>query len=135
MGTLVVLPPSILMDFIFRRSRPSTKKLNRVNSSDEKVKRLREQFRPTREVHEAAAKKKQPLSLPHYFVYLGWLLVSLSIGLSSFFVFSYSIQWGPDRANAWLSSIVLSVVQSVLLVQPIKASHYIFVKLLKPEFI
>jgi hypothetical protein len=118
---MVVLPPSILMDFIFRRSRPPTKRLNRINSSDEKVKRLRQQFRPTREVHEAAKKTKQPLTLPHYCVYIGWLLVSLSIGLSSFFVFSYSIQWGPERANAWLSSIVLSVVQSVLIVQPIKA--------------
>ena len=58
--------------------------------------------------------------LPHWCVYVAWLMILISVGVSSFFTFSYSMQWGKDKSNAWLTAMILSVGESVLLVQPFK---------------
>ena len=43
-----------------------------------------------------------------------------SIVSSGFFTILYSMQWGKEKANEWLTTFVLSFFQSVVIVQPIK---------------
>lgn len=38
----------------------------------------------------------------------------------AFFVILYSMQWGKERSNAWLSTMVLSFVQSLFVIDPLK---------------
>ncbi|XP_071106159.1 polycystin family receptor for egg jelly-like [Haliotis cracherodii] len=57
---------------------------------------------------------------PWWTKYIAWLLVFISTTVSAFFTFLYSMEWGKVKSNAWLSSMLLSVGQSVLLLQPIK---------------
>ncbi|XP_041362676.1 uncharacterized protein LOC121378529 [Gigantopelta aegis] len=64
--------------------------------------------------------KKTSRRLPHWCVYVAWFMILISVGVSSFFTFSYSMQWGKDKSNAWLTAMVLSVGESVLLIQPFK---------------
>ncbi|XP_037076846.1 polycystic kidney disease 2-like 2 protein [Pollicipes pollicipes] len=59
-------------------------------------------------------------SLPHWCVYIGWLLVLGAAGTSAFMVFSYSLQWGKEKSLSWLKAMLLSVAQSVFLIQPVK---------------
>ncbi|XP_078674288.1 polycystin-1-like protein 2 [Branchiostoma floridae x Branchiostoma belcheri] len=65
-------------------------------------------------------KKRKQSGLPHWCVYIGWVLVFLSATGSAFFVILYSMEWGAEKSGEWLTSILLSIFQSVLLVQPLK---------------
>ncbi|CAF4734744.1 unnamed protein product, partial [Rotaria socialis] len=59
-------------------------------------------------------------TLPHWLVYVAWILVILSILTSSFFVILYSLEWGAQRANEWLITMMLSFGQSILIIDPLK---------------
>lgn len=66
--------------------------------------------------------KKKTKTLPFWCAYLAWGLVLLTSTASAFFTFTYSIEWGKELANAWLTSMVMSIVESVLLIQPGKVN-------------
>ncbi len=72
----------------------------------------------------SAQKKKrwwrQKHPLPWWWVRVAWFLVALDLTVSAFFVVLYSLQWGAEKSNGWLSVFVLSFCQSLILVQPIK---------------
>ncbi|XP_078495959.1 uncharacterized protein LOC100175984 [Ciona intestinalis] len=61
-----------------------------------------------------------PSQWPHWCVYIAWTLTSVAVILSGFFSIMYSFEWGKDKANRWLSNMMLSFWQSVFIVQPIK---------------
>ncbi|XP_078349560.1 polycystin-1-like protein 2 isoform X5 [Oculina patagonica] len=66
------------------------------------------------------ADKKVPGCLPHFFVYIGWTLCLLtSLAAGAFTVF-YSLMWGAETSNSWLTSIMVSFFQDVIITQPIK---------------
>jgi len=66
------------------------------------------------------AKRKKKFKLPHWCVYIGWVLVFISSGVSCFFTFLYSMEWGKEKSINWLSSMILSIFESVTVIQPIK---------------
>lgn len=66
------------------------------------------------------AKRKKKFELPHWCVYIGWILVFISSGVSCFFTFLYSMEWGKEKSINWLSSMILSIFESVTVIQPIK---------------
>lgn len=47
-------------------------------------------------------------------------VVFLTIVVSAFFTILYSMQWGRDKSVQWLTTFLLSFVQNVIVVQPIK---------------
>lgn len=64
--------------------------------------------------------RKVPGCLPHFFVYVGWTLCLLtSLAAGAFTVF-YSLMWGAETSNSWLTSIMVSFFQDVVVTQPIK---------------
>ena len=65
-------------------------------------------------------KRKWPKRLPYSCVYGAWFLVFLTTATSAFFTFTYSLEWGKEKSNAWLTSMLLSVCNSVLIIQPTK---------------
>ncbi|XP_035665942.1 polycystic kidney disease protein 1-like 2 [Branchiostoma floridae] len=58
--------------------------------------------------------------LPHGFVYVAWSVLVLICGVSAFFTILYSLEWGPETANAWLKTFLMSFVQDVFVVEPVK---------------
>ena len=156
MGSVIVLPPSIIMDQIFRKARPKPSKTDplmkkmkekqdkleedtlkdpleeelkedikndenkekyytssEVDSEDDEITRKKKLLRKK-------MKKKKKKSFPWWTVFIGWTLVIAAIFCSAFFVFSYSMQWGKEKSNSWLISMLLSVFQSVMIIQPLK---------------
>ncbi|KAK7506559.1 hypothetical protein BaRGS_00002034, partial [Batillaria attramentaria] len=65
-------------------------------------------------------RKKKPLSLPHWCIYIAWVLCFLSVVTSAFFTILYSMQWGAEKANEWLITFVMSFFQNVIIIQPVK---------------
>jgi polycystin 1L2 len=69
---------------------------------------------------EEERNKKAGRIFPFWFAYIGWILVLASILVPAFFVILYSMQWGKDRSNAWLVSMLLSFFQSLFVIDPLK---------------
>ena len=61
--------------------------------------------------------------LPRACLPVGWVVAGLAIVSSGFFVILYSMDWGPEKSNAWLTAYVLSFLQGVLITDPIKVGH------------
>ncbi|KAK3612419.1 hypothetical protein CHS0354_032020 [Potamilus streckersoni] len=65
-------------------------------------------------------KKKKTRTLPFWCVYIAWFLVFFSSGVSAFLTFLYSMEWGREKSLAWLTSMILSITESVFVIQPFK---------------
>jgi hypothetical protein len=78
-------------------------------------------------LHEPQSKKKKVTLLPYWCAYIAWALVGLSVGLSGFFTLLYSFEWGREKSSQWLTAFMLSFLQSVLLIQPIKVIKQLMV--------
>lgn len=63
---------------------------------------------------------KTPGFLPHFFIYITWILCIAVAMVSSTFVVFYSLTWGATTSNQWLKSIMISFFQDSLVIQPIK---------------
>jgi hypothetical protein len=99
MSSVIILPPIVGMVEIFARTRYHRKR-NVV-----KIKRK-----------ESAGKKFK--LLPWWCVFIGYFLVITSIGGGAFFTFFYSLAWGGQKSNDWLSTLFVSVTETVVILQP-----------------
>ena len=64
--------------------------------------------------------RKRAFRLPHCFVFVAWsLCMSVTLTSSAFTVF-YSLSWGADISNEWLTSIFVSLVEDAIIIQPVK---------------
>ena len=114
MGTIIVIPPSMIMDKLFRMSRPRPSKVQaRIIGLKEKMKTAND---------KKGIPKKSKKMLPWWCAIIAWIICLMSIGLSIFLIFSYSLQFGKEKSVAWLGSVLLSITQSVLVFQPLKVS-------------
>ena len=100
---LIALPVNVLVVSIFKSVKPAKSAID--------AKEAASTYR---------SEKKTPGCLPHFVVYFGWILSILTILTSSAFVFFYSLMWGAETSNEWLVSIMVSFVQDVWIMQPIK---------------
>ena len=70
---------------------------------------------------------RQQYPLPHWCVYVAWGVAVTSIVVSAFFVIMYSLEFGKQKSEAWLSALVFSFTESVIVIQPFKVSRCLFV--------
>lgn len=71
-------------------------------------------------------------NLPRCFVFISWIVCILVALTSSAFTIFYSLSWGAEISNQWLTSIIVSIVQEVVLFQPLKVTFLaVFLSLIK----
>ncbi|XP_078659501.1 uncharacterized protein LOC144904454 [Branchiostoma floridae x Branchiostoma belcheri] len=110
MTSLFVLPVNVLLVQLFNRCREKQQPAkNAVNVAEKE--NIRSLLLKTRSSSK---------SLPHGFVYVAWSILVLSCCVSAFFTILYSLEWGAEKANAWLKTFLMSFVQDVFVVQPFK---------------
>lgn len=61
--------------------------------------------------------------LPWGFVFVGWLLVAATSGVSAFFTMLYGLKYGKERSINWLISMVVSFFESLFITQPLKVKN------------
>ena len=61
--------------------------------------------------------------LPWWFVFVGWILVIATSGVSGYFTMMYGLTYGKDRSISWLISMVVSFFESLFITQPLKVSN------------
>lgn len=104
-SALVIVPLNVLIVTIFRNVKPPNKMHGRRYSP----------------------KDRQPGCLPHFFVYVGWFLCICSIVVAGSFTVLYSLSWGGEVANQWLTSVLIAFVQDIGVIQPIKVVALAFI--------
>uniref|UniRef100_A0A2K6SHL1 Polycystin 1 like 3, transient receptor potential channel interacting n=1 Tax=Saimiri boliviensis boliviensis TaxID=39432 RepID=A0A2K6SHL1_SAIBB len=72
---------------------------------------------------------KRPISngLSKWLSSFCWLLLGLTSLASAFFTALYSLELNKDQATSWMISIILSVLQNILISQPVKVVVFTFV--------
>ena len=61
-------------------------------------------------------------SLPHWTLYLWYLLAYAAMIVSAFFTILYSMQWGKAKSERWLTNALSTFVLDLLIMQPLKVS-------------
>ena len=113
MSNLVIFPASIVIVMFFQKSRPKPIHLY--------LRKLEDREMTSEEISERKRlKRKYPL--PYWCTFVAWFVAIAAILASSVIVIFYSLQWGKEKAESWLSSLLLSFLQSVVMIQPLKVS-------------
>uniref|UniRef100_A0ABM0GNB4 Polycystic kidney disease protein 1-like 3-like n=1 Tax=Saccoglossus kowalevskii TaxID=10224 RepID=A0ABM0GNB4_SACKO len=58
---------------------------------------------------------------PWWVVIIAWGLVVIAMVVPSFFVILYSLQWGKETSEEWMTSQLTSLILSALVIDPLKA--------------
>ncbi|XP_064635025.1 uncharacterized protein LOC135492455 [Lineus longissimus] len=99
MSSVIILPPTMAMVEIFSRTRFHRKEINV-------------------QIRRKYPERKQARLLPWWCVFFGYILVIMAISCGVFFTFFYSLEWGGTKSNEWLSTLLISLVETVVLLQP-----------------
>ncbi|XP_078356038.1 polycystin-1-related protein-like, partial [Oculina patagonica] len=100
-SAMIVLPASLLIVLLFRKSEP------KINTQG-------------RRYHLTKSETKQQCVLPHFCVYIAWFLCVCTGITSALFTVFYSLMWGGEKSARWLTTVVLSLSGDVIISQPIK---------------
>ena len=104
---IIIAPINIIIAFLFKSSRPRKKRSEKYQVTDE-AQRLLDEITDT------------GCMLPHFFVYVGWLLCFCTTMAAATFTLFYSLMWGKETSEQWLASILISNGQDIFVVQPTK---------------
>ena len=104
---LIIAPVNILIVFLFKSSKPKSKKGSKYAETDY-CQQLLDQVRDA------------GCTLPHFCVYFAWFLCFVTTLTAAAFTLFYSLMWGKEVAEQWLSSILISNGQDIFVVQPTK---------------
>lgn len=102
-SSIIIVPINLLIVFFFKNTKPKDDKDTQTNASNAKDEN-----------------KKKKSGLPHFFVYVAWFLAISASLTSAAFTFFYSMMWGREKSNQWLTSILVSFSQDIIFIQPIK---------------
>lgn len=109
---LIVAPLNLLIVHLFKQVKPPASQASIYRETEEhsgKAPLLVEEVRQTGG------------SLPRCFVYIAWCLCLCSALAAAAFTFFYSLMWGKEVSEQWLSSIMISIVQDIFCLQPSKS--------------
>lgn len=65
-------------------------------------------------------KEKEPFMFPYWVIYIAYVLAFLTCAVSSLFTVFYSLTFGKEKSEGWVSAMMISFWQDVLISQPIK---------------
>ena len=108
-SSLIIVPVNVAIVQIFRNLRPKQSKKDKYSEETK-----------TDSEDKESEKEKPKGKLPHWFIYIAYLLCYLASAASIFFTLLYSIQWGKEKSTEWVIAMVTAFLQSVLLLQPVK---------------
>ncbi|XP_033737951.1 uncharacterized protein LOC117325653 isoform X2 [Pecten maximus] len=123
-GILITTPPILLVTFIFKKAKPTYPKNKKLSEKKEKEIRNIFQTKTIMNQNEHFSDSEfysvDHLPLPAWSRYIAITIVILAVISSAFFLILYSMEWGKDKSEEWLTTFVFSFVESLLVVDPFK---------------
>lgn len=128
---LITLPPTVLIILLFKKTIPRAKQIgcdkDIVHEGRNKIdkwlmKRYKQSVELEKKLLATNIVDNDNALLPHWMLYVTWFLVALSWALPAFFILLYSMEWGKQASEEWLTSFLLSFFEATFLLDPIKVS-------------
>ena len=131
-STLISTPTVFVAVMLFKKTRP------RKISTDVKDKALKYSLPMIDSMMDKWLKESKELErtlvakgmfgadgtvLPWWFIFVAWILTIGGAFTSAFFVFLYSIEWGKQKTEIWLTQFSLSFFSSIILLDPLKVCN------------
>ena len=111
---VIVAPVNVLIVFLFRSSRPKQK--------------VEETYKNASDLpHLVEEMRKSSCALPHFCIYIAWFFCIATTLTSAAFTLFYSLMWGKELAEQWLASIMTSLAEDILVMQPTKVMIVVIV--------
>ena len=119
-SSFIALPINIVILQIFQKARA------KESERDNKFRQRSSAYQNEGEGGESCddrgdeSSKTKKKGLPHWTVYLAWTLCVLATLASAAFTLFYSMMWGKETSNKWISSMLVSFFQDAFVTQPLK---------------
>lgn len=69
---------------------------------------------------EKKKKKKKANKLPHWVIYIAYIVVAIASLVSATFTVFYGLTFGVEKSQKWIMTMMISFWQDVLISQPLK---------------
>ena len=125
---LIVFPQTLLLVQLFRRSKRRHTRVSKIKEIL-KEKNLQNDYIFDEEnqnkieselVEKEKNKKKGEFKFPWWFKIFAYVLSFAFAGVSLFFVIVKGIEFGDEKVQKWLTSLIISFFTSLLLTQPLQ---------------
>ena len=95
------------------------------NKADSKTKTKKEELQKTNREKTAPkagqeVTKRRKFKLPYWCNYIAYTLAFLTCFVGALFTIFYSMVWGKEKSDKWILSVIISLVQDIFFVQPLK---------------
>ena len=136
MSSLVVLPVNLVVINIFRKARPKVSEMppsypqptveyqqfedGGDENEDVADEEIEEEKKKDKKTDKKRQEKKKPFTLPHFTIYIAYVLIVVASTTSAVFTIFYSLTFGEAKSQRWISSMMISFSQDVIISQPLK---------------
>ncbi|XP_077987011.1 polycystin family receptor for egg jelly-like [Glandiceps talaboti] len=133
---LITSPVSLIIIHLFRNSEPipgnqslfyGWRQLKRMLKTRRRNNKQGAYFEDDQDIVNVTKTKTSKNRLSWYWLYIAWTLVFLSITVPSVFIIMYSMQWKGEKSNRWLTSMAVSLINSLLITEPLKVVMLTFI--------
>lgn len=131
-GVIITTPPILFVIIAFRKSKIRQKRHtdSTIITKDGKNNSAKYDVSKSncilQELNEGIMFADNNLNLPFWFVYLAWITLVLAAAACAFFLLLYSMEWGKEKSEEWVTSFLLSFLESILFVDPLKVRVFDF---------
>ena len=122
-SSLIALPLNILVLQLFRNLKPRApvcSKYVRACSPTKNSVGASDTLPVKDDQAEKSKEKGSSPCLPHWFIYIAYSICFLTTMTAATFTLFYSMAWGKEISNKWLSSMLISFFQDAFVTQPLK---------------
>ncbi|CAF0948943.1 unnamed protein product [Adineta ricciae] len=114
---LMALVPSLLLVQLFRRLRP---RRNQMSPLREALYKMNSPLSETN-IDQPQKKGKTGFTFAWWWIFIAYALCVALAGLSAVFIIARGIEFGDEKTQKWLISILSGLLSSILLTQPLKS--------------
>jgi len=127
-GILLTVVPIFLVTLTFQNSKPKKEKKKNNAEKHEGAMNVFDEFRVKTQKHELSDDIfycVDHYALPYWATYIALVITFFAVVVPAFFLILYSMEWGKDKSERWLTAFVLSFVESIFVIDPVKV-NFIF---------
>ena len=126
-SVIITTPPILCVVLAFRKSKVRERKPDSAISKNWETKHKSDSHDASKSSNYILQRLNEDimfgdinLILPFWCVYLSWTILVLTAATCAFFLLLYSMEWGKEKSQEWISSFFLSFLESFLFIDPLK---------------
>jgi polycystin 1L2 len=129
MTNLIVFAPTLLLVQLFRRTKRRHTRISRIKqilkqSNLQNDSLIKAESQQQNEKIKGTKKKKTEFKFPWWCKIFAYVLSFSFATVSLFFVIVKGIEFGDEKVQKWLTSLIISFFSSLLLTQPLQVSYF-----------